>query len=212
MYSLSFFTPEMAAEFFTSLCSLLPPPSSNTPEARQARDQIAIETVLALHPADAFEAELAAGVVATSAQAKHCLRLAAQPDRDPDQSHRDRDKAGAMLRHVQSLTRLLQTRQVKREKQEAEMHPSAMTRAGYWYRDVETPEQAQQPANPAYETMTEAEQYAIIHPRRAAAIRAHGGLPPNCTFGAPDPAIVKAIVSGTSPIFRELDRAVAAVT
>jgi hypothetical protein len=212
MYSLSFFTPEMTAEFFASFCALLPPPSTNTPEACLARDRIAIDAVLALHPADAFEAELATGIVVTSAQAKYCLRLAMQPDLDPDQGHRNRDRAGSMLRHTQSLTRLLQTRQAKREKQEAEMHPSAMARAGYWYRDIETPEQAAQPAAPNYETMTEAEQYAVIHPKRAAAIRAHGGLPPNCTFGAPDPAIVQAIVTGASPVFKELDNAVAVVT
>ncbi len=153
----------MITEFFASFCALLPLPNTNTPEARAARDQIAIDAVLALHPTDAFETDLAASIVATSAQAKHCLRRAVQPDLDPDQTNKYRDKAGAMLRHVQSLTRLLQIRQAKRETQEAEMHPSAMARAGYWFRDIETPEPPpSQPATPAYETMPEAKQYATI--------------------------------------------------
>jgi hypothetical protein len=58
--------------------------------------------------------------------------------------------------------------------------------------------------------MTEAEQYAVNYPRRAALFRTHGGLPPNCTFGAPEPHIVEAIVNGTSPVFLELDQPIPA--
>jgi hypothetical protein len=58
--------------------------------------------------------------------------------------------------------------------------------------------------------MTEAEQYAVNYPRRAALFRTHGGLPLNCTFGAPEPHIVEAIVNGTSPVFLELDQPIPA--
>jgi hypothetical protein len=54
--------------------------------------------------------------------------------------------------------------------------------------------------------LTEAEQYAAIYPDRAALIRATGGLPPKPSFGPPEPDIVEAIVNGTGPILRALDR------
>ena len=53
--------------------------------------------------------------------------------------------------------------------------------------------------------MTEAEQYAVIYPKRAALIRANRGLPPRLDFGPPEPELVAAIVSGTSPILQALD-------
>ena len=51
----------------------------------------------------------------------------------------------------------------------------------------------------------EAEQYAIMYPRRAQLIRRLGGVPSNCSFGPPEPALVRAIVSSTSPLLRTLD-------
>ena len=54
--------------------------------------------------------------------------------------------------------------------------------------------------------MTEAEQYAVLYPNRARRIRAEGGLPARLDYGPPEPHIVDAIVNGSSPILRELDR------
>ncbi|HEY3847678.1 MAG TPA: hypothetical protein VGL95_11245, partial [Acetobacteraceae bacterium] len=51
----------------------------------------------------------------------------------------------------------------------------------------------------------EADYYAIVYPDRARLIRQCGGLPPNCTFGPPDDALVHAIVTGTSAALRALD-------
>jgi hypothetical protein len=62
------------------------------------------------------------------------------------------------------------------------------------------------PVTPAFEDLTEAEQYAINHPGRAASIRAEGGLPARCNFGPPEPALVAALVAGTSPTLRALDK------
>jgi hypothetical protein len=200
------FTPEMTQEFFANLCGMLPPASTDSPEARNARDQIAIQAVLALHPADAFEANLASDIVAASAQAKHWTRLVMQPGVDAKEAKLYHARLATLLRLEQSLTRMLVVRQDKRDKQEAEMHPSAMARAGFWFRDIQTPEPVPEPPKTAYETMTEAEQYAVNYPRRAALFRAHGGLPPNLTFGAPEPHIVEGIVNGTSPVFLELDQ------
>jgi hypothetical protein len=51
----------------------------------------------------------------------------------------------------------------------------------------------------------EADYYAIVYPDRTRLIRQNGGLPPDCTFGPPDDALVHAIVTGTSAALRALD-------
>src|SRR5271165_5441998 len=60
-------------------------------------------------------------------------------------------------------------------------------------------------AMPKYEDMTEAEQYAVIYPDRAAAIRRHGGMPPGAKYPPPDDAVFTEIVTGNSPVFLALD-------
>jgi hypothetical protein len=45
----------------------------------------------------------------------------------------------------------------------------------------------------------------LTYPERALCIRAHGGLPLQYDFGPPEPELVAALVSGTSPILRALD-------
>jgi hypothetical protein len=52
--------PAIARQIFHTLTATLPPPVTDTPEDRAARDEAAIAAVAALHPADAFEALLAA--------------------------------------------------------------------------------------------------------------------------------------------------------
>ncbi len=84
----------------------------------------------------------------------------------------------------------------------AALHPAAMERAGYWFRDS-VPE----PVPPdAFDALSEADQYATLYPDRAARIRAAGGLPARLDFGPPAPEIVAALVDGDSPILRALDR------
>ena len=51
---------------------------------------------------------------------------------------------------------------------------------------------------PRYEGMTTTEQYAVIYPDRAAAIRRHGGKPPAATFPPPDRDIIEEIATGDS--------------
>ena len=53
--------------------------------------------------------------------------------------------------------------------------------------------------------MTTAEQYAVIYPDRAAAIRRHGGMPSAATFPPPDRDIIDEIVAGNSLVFLALD-------
>jgi hypothetical protein len=60
-------------------------------------------------------------------------------------------------------------------------------------------------AEPKRDLAAEAEMYAIMYPRRARLIRAHGGLPGNIDFGPPDPELVPFIVHGTTPELLALD-------
>lgn len=68
----------------------------------------------------------------------------------------------------------------------------------------------QDDAEPQPDPAVEADHYAIIYPRRAAQIRRHGGLPPDCDFGPPLPYVVRAVATGTSPILCALDAQAAA--
>ena len=52
--------PPSPARSSPPLCASLPPPLTDTPEARAARDEVAMAAVAALHPTDALEAKLAA--------------------------------------------------------------------------------------------------------------------------------------------------------
>jgi hypothetical protein len=75
-------------------------------------------------------------------------------------------------------------------------------------RDPAAPDPAPQP-----DKLTEAEDYAVLYSLFAARIRAAGGLPQAVMAGRligpiapPDPAIVEALVNGTSLILCALDQ------
>ena len=138
----------VSREVFATLCASLPPPVTDTPEARAAREETAMAAVAALLPANAYEALLAAEIVAANYNAKDCLRLAVQPGQDPDDARRIRAQANAMMRQEQSGLRALQRTQATREKAEAERNPAAMQRAGYWFKDVSVPLPEPSPAQP----------------------------------------------------------------
>ncbi|HBK07769.1 MAG TPA: hypothetical protein DDZ81_18265 [Acetobacteraceae bacterium] len=58
-----------------TLIALLPPPITDTPEARLTRNHAAIARIAALAPVNANEAELAAQCIAARAQAEDVMRL-----------------------------------------------------------------------------------------------------------------------------------------
>jgi hypothetical protein len=194
----------------------LPPPSNDTPEERNERDDAAIHAVVALDPADAFEIRLAVEIVVSDAHALASFARAEQPGIDPDDKRRAEMRASSLQSHVRSAMLILERRHRKREKDLAAMVPRAMERAGYWFKDISVPEPvpeapaASDPSERTFERMDSAEQYAVIYPDRATLIRAHGGLPPNRTFGPPDPELVDLIVASDSPILRALDQPVRA--
>ena len=47
--------------------------------------------------------------------------------------------------------------------------------------------------------------WAAVHPKRVQEIRSFGGVPPDCTYGPPDPELARAIVSSRLPAVCELD-------
>ncbi|HME27608.1 MAG TPA: hypothetical protein VKI44_40845 [Acetobacteraceae bacterium] len=121
-----------------------------------------------------------------------------------------------MMRTMHSGLRALQRMQAERRKLEGAMHPVALLRAGYLHSGTLPPEPESLPCPPAapepqphamprYEDMTTAEQFAVIYPDRAAAIRRHGGMPPGAKFPPPDRPIIEEIVTGSSPVFLALD-------
>ena len=109
--------------------------------------------------------------------------------------------------------------QAERRKLEDAKRPVALLRAGHPHSGTLPPEpepglascppaaapDAQPAAMPKYQDMTEAEQYAVIYPDRAAAIRRHGGMPPGAKYPPPDDAVFREIVTSTSTVFLALD-------
>ena len=220
MHTLPNLPNSIAREVFAKLCDSLAPPRADTPEALAARDELAMAAVAALHPTDALDAMLAIDIVLAEACYADAVRQAGEYRGDLAATNRCRAQAATMLRQMRGLLRDYEARQARRDKALAAMHPAAMERAGYWFRDVSVPlpEPAQAaPPDPAaapnpgrneddFSKLTEAEQYALLYPARAASIRAHGGLPPNAGYGPPEPAIIEDLVHGCSPILLALDQ------
>lgn len=213
MFAIGNLPPTVCREIFAELTASLPaPPDGDTPDNRARRDEAAMEAVAALHPADAFEARLARQIVLADALMADSARLAAACRNDFTGTTRHRAQANSFMREVRASLRELRRMQAERDKALAAMHPAAMERAGWWFREAAVPE----PATPAPETpasaddrfasLSEAEQYAVIYPDRARRIRAAGGLPNPLDFDPLEPDQVEAIVTSTSPILRALDR------
>ena len=192
-------------ETFAYLCSQLPPPPDGTPaEASAERERRAMDAVVALTPMDAFEARLAARIVAMDDHAADSLRLAGLHPDDAMEIRRCRAQAASMARQSDAALRSLLRIQATREKQEAAMHPAALERAGYWFRDISVPAPpppaAVEPEPAPADTAAEARRYAVIDPDRAARIRAAGGLPADLDFGPPEPALVAALLKGENDV------------
>jgi hypothetical protein len=222
MYTLPNLPDSTTREVYARLCATLEMLPTDTPEGRAARDADAMQAVAALHPSDAIEARLAADIVAMEAFATDSLRLAGEYRGDTAATLRCRAQATALFRQMRTLLRDYQRMQAERDKAFNEGHPATMQRAGYWWKEVTVPAAAAPPAPadapqpagppdtapamPPFEQLSDAEQYALLYPDRAAAIRAGGGLPARLDFGPPEPEIVHALVHGTSPILLALDR------
>lgn len=199
MHTLS---PSISREAYARLCSSLPPPVPDTPEARAACNDIAMMAVADLRPATAYEARLAVDdIVAADAHAMDSFRLAAQHADELAVVFRCRAQAAAMMRQHRSMRLMLEREQVMR------LAAQAPVPAGT--RDA-SPPTASEPA-PQRNATFEAEIYAITHLDDAARIRANGrqglplmtGLDP--AVPPPDPFFVEPLVNGVTPVLRELD-------
>ena len=176
--------PSVARHTLYVLTEALPPPITDMPEERAARDETAIAAVAELHPGNTIEARLAARVVAADAHAMDCLRLAGQPGRQPEDGRRCRSQAVTMMRAAQSALLALRSMQAARGKSDAA--------------------RASEPPPPSIDIAAEADQYALRHRKRASLIRSLGRLPDRLNCGPLSPGLVKAIVTGTSPILQAL--------
>ena len=194
----------------------LPPPLTDSAEDLARRDNAAIGAVACLLPANAEEAYLAGQFVAANAQAMECLRLARVHAADVTRVLKCTAQSASMMRQSRGARSLLLRVQAARQKREADY---AATEKAAWIEHCAVglmaqalghappapvaeppplPEPEPEPTD-TFALLTEAEQYAIIYPRRAALIRSLGRLPDKCDFGPPAPELVHAIVTGTSP-------------
>jgi hypothetical protein len=165
-------------------------------------------------------------VVAANAQAMECLRLARKYPGDPNFVLRCTAQSANMMRNARAARSLLMRVQAERRKREADgvalgkaawvehcaigLMAAALGRAPpepmAEPEPIAAPEPTPEPErDDAFARLGEAEQYALIYPRRAALIRSLGGLPDRCDFGPPEPDLVRAIVTGTSATLRALD-------
>ncbi len=211
-----------ARAIFAELCVSLPKSAADSEEAIAARARKALDAVTALHPEDQFEADLATSIVAMRAHSMDALRAAAQAADDPDRVRQCRAQAASMARQSDAALRTLRRIQAERDKALNAMHPAAMGRAGYWFREASVPATEQGPAHaPAPETpprpaaasatgaepaciqpdiAADARLYAAMYPDRVRRIRAAGGLPSDLDFGPPEPEIVNAILRGAGAV------------
>jgi hypothetical protein len=94
----------------------LPPPISDTPEARAERNSAAITQIAALCPANAAEAALAAQFVAANAQAMECLRLTQASETPGHLTLKCNAQSASMMRQAQGAMRTLLLAQAARAK------------------------------------------------------------------------------------------------
>jgi len=193
----------------------LPPPITRSPEDETRRDCAAIAHIASLLPANPDEANLAAQYVAASAQALDCQRLAREYRGDPEFMLKCTAQSASMMRQAKSWRLTLLRAQAAREKHEAD--PAARDAATQTeHRALELMAEALAHTPPAPATaaaeppkpspIAAAERYALLHRKRAMLIRSLGRLPDKLDVGHVPPEVVHAIVTGTTPILRALDK------
>jgi len=209
MYAIPGLPASVAREVFANICAALPPRPDATEEIRFAREADAMAAIATLRPVDAFEARLAVAVVAADAHATESYRLAAKFFNDLTIGPKCRAQAALMGRQMLAALKTLQRMQGARPKTQPADPCTAPALADPVPADAARTISAVDPvlAEVAPHCLAAAEDFATRHPLRAARIRANGGLPAKHErhFTPPAPAIVDAIVRGTTPSLRALD-------
>jgi hypothetical protein len=221
-------------EYYVELGNGLPPPVDPTHEYRMRRLTTAVETFNALRPGDAYEARLAVQIVLAGAHAADSLRLAGLYRDDFSKMMRCRAQAAGMMREVRAASRMLAQEQKVRLAAEAVAgtaaeHPAAPSaplpepQATPAPAKATAPQPAPAPAGapsrpaaaqaapPSPEAIAQAEAFMQQHSVAAAQIRHDGGVTPqnrayyrHVPFPS-DPAVIDALVSGTSDLLSVLD-------
>lgn len=215
---------DMFHQLILDVCAALPRPLSDDPDALIRRDNAAMADIASFLPANGDEADIAGMIVITTAEARECLRAMRAHPTDSDPARDLRMQSERMMRQARGFRSLLLRVQAARRKREAD--PVERDKAAWnehciiglmaeaLGRDAPAamapPQPQPQPEAeakpPPFEQLSEAEQYAVMYPRRAALIRRLGGLPQPCDFGPPEAALVRAIIATDTPIMRAVDR------
>ncbi len=219
---------EVVRQFRTTLPDPDPYEPDNRDEAFARRDRAAVARVAGLVPANPAEGAVAADHVICSEIAKVSLR-AFQDSALPDETrHRAFRWAESMFRQSRGQVATLLRMQAERRRREAV--PKGAIHADYTERLVTDymaaalgypeihpepepppePEPEPTPPPPAEPVLTEAERYAVTHPRRARLIRQNGGMPDLAfphSFGPPPASVIRGLLSETSPLILDLDNA-----
>ena len=201
----------------------IPPPSTSDPDEIALLLDGAIAEVASMLPANIEEAKIAARAVSADAQASDCIRHARRLFNEPAAAMKCYAQASHMMRTANAARALLLRLQTDRRKREAVRancdqdrwteHSAAGLMAAT--RDhAPAPEPPPPPAPPPppedagdkFARYDPAEQYGVINPRRAAEIRAFGGVPPTASYGHPEPELVRALIASTSPILQKIDQ------
>jgi hypothetical protein len=208
--------------------ALVPPPTLTDPQLIADRVHSAIATIASMVPANAEECEIALRVVTADAQYKEAIRQARELFNDPTPSMKCQAQASLMMRTANAARTMLLRVQSARRKREAvpaacnqdawTIHATEALLLAADGQDVPAPPPLPQPESEPtpepppladddkFARYDEAEQYAIIYPRRAAEIRAHGGVPSTARYGRPEAPLVQQILTSTSPILLQLDK------
>lgn len=212
-----------------TLRAALPQPTPATPDGIARRDQAAIAQVASLCPATAAEATLAAQYVAAHAHALHSLDASNLADPATPLPLRHQATSGRMMRAAQGALRTLHHMQTGRQKRQADNAAAtcdaftehcALQLMNEVLTGMPQPIQAPPPVEPEpppivqpdpldlprTEPLAAAEEYAVLYPRRAALIRRLGRVPEDVSFGPPDDDLVRALVTGRSPVLQALEQ------
>jgi hypothetical protein len=203
----------IVADLYTDI----PSPHLTDPELIAERVHAAIAEIASMCPVNAEEARIAARVVVADAQARDCIRHARALFIDTipamkcqaQASHlmRTANAARALLLRVQAARHKRDSIQVTREQDAWTTHAAeGLLLAADGHATAEPPPPPATDDIDKFARYDPAEQYALMYPRRAAEIRACGGVPPTAAYGLPEPETVSALIASTSPILQQIDQ------
>jgi hypothetical protein len=203
----------------------LPPPDTSDPELINQMIEAAIADIASMLPANGDEVRIAARTVIADARADECARHARTLSNDFAAAMKCLAQANQFTRTANAARALLNRVQAARRKHEAnlancqqdvwteealissmaEAHRATHRSAPPPPPPAAEPQPVTSPEDDPFAACTEAERFAILHPDRAAGIRAYRGMPPNASYEPPAPALIADILASTSDILQQID-------